>query len=373
MVREKSVKKNYVYNLLYQILALLIPLITTPYISRVLGVSGIGTYSYTTAVVSYFVLAANLGSNYYGNREVAYFRDDLDARSRIFCEIVTFRSITTILCLFVYFVFIWNSQYRIIFLIQSINIIAVLFDISWFFTAMEEFGVTLLRNTIIKIVSVLYIFIVVKDANDISLYVLGITGAVLLGNISFWLHVPQYVKKTPFKDIRPFRNIKIIIQLFIPYIATQIYTALDKIMIGYFSTTSVENGYYEQAEKIVKILLTIITTMGTVMVPRFAYLYKNQRWDEIRQYLKKEFSFVWCTAIPMCLGLSLVANSFVTWFFGEEFSAVSPLLRVFSLLTIAIGVSNLLGTQYLIPTGRQNYYTITVIFGAAVYALLNCI
>lgn len=373
MIKSKSIKKNYVYNLSYRMLALLIPLITTPYISRILGASGVGTYSYTTAIVSYFVLAANFGSNYYGSREVAYFRDDIAARSRVFWEVILFRAVTTALCLCVYLLFIWDSRYRNIFLSQSIAIVAVFFDVSWFFSGIEEFGITVLRNIIIKIASVIFIFTVVKDADDILLYVLGMTGAALLGDMSFWFHIPKYVKKIPFADIKPFRNIKVIIQLFIPYVATQIYTVLDKTMIGYFSTTSVENGYYEQAEKIVKILLTVITAMGTVMVPRFAYLYKGQRWDEITDYIKRGFSFVWCIAIPMCLGLILISDSFVPWFFGREFSSVSSLLRIFSLLTIAIGVSNLLGTQYLIPTGRQNHYTVTVILGAVVNAILNFI
>jgi len=371
--KVKSIKKNYIYNLLYRVLTLLIPLITTPYISRILGASGVGAYSYTAAIVSCFVLAANFGSNYYGSREVAYFRDDLAARSRVFWEVILFRAITTALCLCVYFLFLWNSRYRSLFLIQSVTIVAVFFDISWFFAGIEEFGITVLRNTIIKIFSAIYIFIAVKDAGDISLYAAGIAGAALLGDLSFWLHIPEYVKKIPVTEIKPFRNMKTIIQLFIPYVATQIYTALDKTMIGYFSTTTVENGYYEQAEKIVKILLTIITAMGTVMVPRFAYLYKSRRWEEMREYLNKGFSFVWCISIPMCLGLILISDSFVPWFFGRGFGRVSPLLKIFSLLIIAIGVSNLLGTQYLIPTGRQNYYTVTVIFGAIVNAVLNYI
>lgn len=370
-VGNKSLKKNYIYNLSYQLLALLLPLITTPYISRVLGASGVGVYSYTTAIVSYFVLIANLGTSYYGSREIAYVRDNVEERSKVFWEVVLLRVFTTVVCLIAYVLFLQNSEYKTVFYAQIPLILAVIFDVTWFFTGIEEFGVTVLRNTIVKLFSVIYVFTVVKSANDTWLYVLGVTAASLLGNISFWFQVPKYIVKIPFQTLRPLRNIKVIIQLFIPYIATQIYTTIDKTMIGAMTSTSVENGYYEQAEKIAKMLLTILTTMGTVMVPRFAYLYKKNLKQEMNSYLRKGFSFAWMFSIPLCLGLIAISNSFVPWFFGDGFEAVSPLLKIFSFLIIAIGLSNILGSQYLIPTERQNIYTFTVIAGAIINVILN--
>lgn len=371
--KSKSVKKNYIFNLAYQLLALLIPLITTPYISRVLGAEGVGTYSFTTATVSYFILIANMGSNYYASREIAYYRDDVNERSKIFWEVIFYRLITTIISLIAYFIIIFHSKYFAIYLVQSILIISVPFDVSWFFAGMEEFGVTVLRNIIVKLSGLGYIFIFVRTKNDLVIYVLGITGATFLGNISFWINVPKYICRVPISELKPFRNWKVILQLFIPYIATQIYTALDKTMIGYFTNSSVYNGYYEQSEKIVKIALTVITTLGMVMVPRYAYLYKQKAWDEINVFLKKSFSFVWLIGIPMSLGIIAVSNSFVPWFFGEGYDPVASLMKIFSVLIISIGLSSLLGSQYLIPTGRQNYYTITVVAGAIINVILNLI
>ena len=294
-------------------------------------------------------------------------------RSCLFWEVVCFRAITTLTILIPYLIIALHSEYKEIFLIQTISVVAVLFDISWYFAGLEEFGVTVFRNTIVRLFSVAFIFIFVKSANDVGVYILGLASATFIGNITFWFLVPKYVSKISIYEIKPFRNVKIIIQLFIPYVATQIYSALDKVMIGHYTDTSFENGYYEQSEKIVKIALIIITTMGTVMVPRFAYLYKNEQWDQIKLYLKKGFSFVWLISIPLCLGLITVSDSFVPWFFGEDFLSVSLLLKIFSLLAIAIGLSNLLGTQYLIPTGRQNLYTISVVAGAAINVVLNLI
>lgn len=371
--KTKSIKKNYFFNLAYQFLVLFIPLITTPYISRVLAAEGVGTYSYTTAVVSYFVLIANLGSNYYASREIAYYRDDAYVRSKIFWEVIFFRLITTIISLTVYFIIVSHSENFVIYLVQSIWIISVPFDVSWFFAGMEEFGVTVLRNTIVKLAGLGYIFIFVRTKNDLVIYILGVAGAAFLGNISFWINVPQFIHRVPISELKPFRNWKVILQLFIPYIATQIYTTLDKTMIGYFANSSVYNGYYEQSEKIVKIALTVITTLGMVMVPRYAYLYKQKAWNEIHVFLKKSFSFVWLVGIPMCLGIIVVSDSFVPWFFGEGYDPVAPLMKIFSVLTISIGLSSLLGSQYLIPTGRQNYYTVTVAAGAVINVIFNFI
>ena len=367
---KKSVKVNYIYNLAYQMLLLVTPFITTPYVARVLGVSGVGAYSYTTAVVTYFILIANMGTNYYGSREIAYYQNDIEKRSRIFWEVIILRCIMTAVSLSIYWGFTHNSEYATIFSIQSIAIVAVLLDISWFFTGIEEFKITVTRDTIVKVTSIALIFLFVKDRNDLWLYVLIIVGAALLGNASFWFYIPKYIKKYPINKLKPFRDIKIVLQLFIPFVATQIYVTGGKVILEHFDPTALENGYYEQAEKIVKISLALLTTLGTVMVPRYAYLFKNGKWEEIQRYLKKGFSFVWLVGIPIWFGIISISNSFVPWFLGEGYEKVIALLYIFPVVVLVIGLSNVLGTQYLIPTSRQNHYTVTVIIGAIINVIL---
>ena len=171
---SKSVGRNYIYNLLYEVLTALVPLVTTPYISRVLGAENIGIYSYTNSIVTYFALFAALGTTVYGRREIAYRQDDLEGRSVIFFEITLFRILMTILSIFIYLPYCFSSDYGEISLIQGLYVITIAFDITWFFQGMENFGIVVLRNSIIKILNIAFIFLLVEDKNDLDMYVFGL-------------------------------------------------------------------------------------------------------------------------------------------------------------------------------------------------------
>lgn len=371
--KTSKVSINYLLNLVYQVLAICLPIITTPYISRVLGVENIGVYSYTTSIVTYFSLAAVLGSSTFGQREISYNRDNMYKRSVVFWEIVFLRIATTALCLVMYlfFLFTFGGNLKEIYLVQSIVILSVIFDIGWFFSGIENFKILVLRNTLIKLLGIVFIFLAVKDENDLILYITGILGINFLGFLSLWTTLKKYICKVPLKEIHPFKNFRAVFNLFIPTIAIQVYTLLDKTMIGVITQESAQNGYYEQAEKIVKLLLTIITSMGTVMAPKISYLYSNKFNKEINTYLLKSFNFVFFLSVPMCFGLIITAEQFVPWFFGSGYDGIIPLMKIFSVLLIAIGMSNVSGTQYLISVGREKDYTKSVVAGASVNLVLN--
>ena len=192
----KNIKLNYIYNVLYQLLLLVTPLITTPYTSRVLGADGIGEYSFTASIVSYFTMFAILGSNTYAQREIAYYQTDEKKRSQIFGEIVIFRSITSIIAMAFYCVVLMRVQFQLIYLIQILSIISVATDITWFFQGLEEFGKTVFRNTVFKIVNIVFIFLFVKEKEDINIYVLGICLLQFLSTLSLWGYLPKYVKRS---------------------------------------------------------------------------------------------------------------------------------------------------------------------------------
>lgn len=372
MSNKKSIKINYLLNTSYQILILFVPLITAPYLSRVLGVKNIGMYSYAVSIVSYFTLFAIMGTSTYGQRKIAYVQEDREERSRVFFETLIFRSIASITVLIFWFLFIWkNHTDEFIYMVLSLNIVSVLTDITWFFQGLEEFAKIIIRNLFIRVISILFVFICIKSSDDLVLYVAGTGVLNILGNISIWLYLPKYITKI--NSIKPFKDIKEIVLLFIPTIAIQIYTVLDKTMIGLFSDDSTNNGYYEQAEKIVKITLTVITSLGTVMIPRIAKTYMVGDKETVKQYLYRSYRFVWLLAIPMCLGFISIANRFVPIFYGTGYEGTIPLLKIFSLLLIIIGLSNVTGVQFLIPTKKQNIFTRTVIYGAAINLILNLI
>ncbi len=367
----KSIKINYIYNLIYQVLLLLTPLITTPYLSRVLGADGVGTVSYAESIVSYFTLFATLGITTFGQREISYVQDDKEKRTQVFWETKSLQAITSLVVLIFYVVFsLFQSDYML-YLILSFNVVAVFVDVVWLFQGMEEFGKIVFRNIIFKALSIVYIFLAVKTKEDIYEYVFGIAFFLFLSNASLWVQIKKCVGRPVWKLIKPFRNIKAVLSLFIPTIAIQIYTVLDKTMIGLITRSSFENGYYEQAIKITKMITTVVTALGTVMVPRIGYHYSKGETDKVNSFMYRGYRFVWFLGMPLCFGLLGTASNFVPWFLGDGYDKTIPILEILCFLILSIGINNATGLQYLIPTKRQNIFTMTVLIGACVNFTLN--
>ena len=369
---KKSITKNYIYNLAYQILIILLPIITTPYLSRVLGAENIGTYSYTLSIVTYFILFGSLGISMYAQREIAYVQEDKYKRSKIFWEILILRFITLSISMVIYyFIYVNGTQYQMYYRILLIEIIATCFDISWYFQGMEDFKKTVFRNTLVKFVSIALIFLLVKKPEDLAKYFIIYVVSNFVGNISLWLYIPKFLDRIKIKELQPLMHLKATIGLFIPQIAIQIYTLLDKVMIGVIIDDKSEVGYYDQAQKIIKILLTVVTSLGTVMIPRMANTFANGDMKQIKEYMKKSFRFVYIISIPMIFGIIAVSDKFVPIFFGAGYEKVSIIMKVISPILLIIGLSNAIGSQYLLPTKRQKEFTISVTCGAITNFIIN--
>ncbi len=369
---KKSLTKNYIYNLTYEILALIMPLITTPYISRILGAENIGIYSYTTSITAYFILFGSLGIAKYGQMEIAYLQGKSDKYSKTFWEIVILRFMTMAVSMFIFYLtFVRGYQYQIYYTILLLELLANCLDIGWFFQGLEEFKKIVIRNIIVKIASVISIFVFVKTSNDLHIYFWIYALSALLGNISMWTYLPKYIKKIDFRKLDILKHIRPTIGLFIPQIAIQIYTVLDKVMIGTIIPDKSEVGYYEQSQKVIKILLTVVTSLGTVMIPRMANTFINGEKDKLHEYMKKSFTFVFLLAFPIIFGIISVAKNFVPLFYGPNYDKVVILMSVISPIVLIIGLSNVIGTQYLLPTKKQKEFTISVIAGAIVNFIIN--
>lgn len=369
---KKSITKNYMYNLIYQILILALPLITTPYVSRVLGAENIGIYSYTVSISTYFILFGSLGISLYGQREIAYLQDKKELYSKTFWEVVILRFITMSIAMLIFYItFVSFGQYKMYYAILLLELVANCLDISWFFGGLEEFKKTVSRNIVVKIISIICIFTFVKSANDLKLYFWIYVLSVLVGNLSLWLYLPKYLQKVHIKELNILKHLKSTIALFIPQIAIQIYTVLDKVMIGSIILDKSEVGYYEQSQKIVKMLVTIVTSLGVVMAPRMANTFINGDSEKMKQYMKKSFNFVFLLSFPMVFGLISVSERFVPMFFGDGYEKVIILMNVISPIIIAIGLSGVIGTQYLLPTKKQKEFTISVTIGAITNFLIN--
>ena len=371
---KRSVVKNYIYNLAYQVLILILPLVTTPYISRVLGAENIGIYSYTLSISAFFILFGSLGIALYGKREIAYKQKDKKKYSIVFWEIVLLRIITMSISLIIfYLVFANRGDYRVYYRILLLEIIANCLDISWFFQGLEEFKKTVVRNMIVKLISVACIFIFVKTRADLKLYFIIYVLSILIGNISLWLYLPKYLEKVKIKELHVVKHLKPTLSLFLPQIAIEVYTLLDRTMIGMIITDKSEVGFYDQGQKIIKMLLTIITALGTVMLPRIAYTYARGKKKKILKYMRKSFNLVYFLSFPMIFGIISISREFVPKFFGQGYDKVALIMNVISPIILFIGMSSVIGTQYLLPTKRQKEYTISVVCGAIVNFILNFI
>lgn len=371
-MEKGTIKKNYFYNVLYQLLIIILPIITTPYIARTLGAEGNGIYGYTLSIVTYFILFGSFGISIYGQREIAYVQGDAKKRSSILFELCIIRLITMILSSLVfYFIFCRNGLYSIYYKILLLEMLANILDISWFYQGMEDFKKIVIRNFVIKIISVICIFIFIKKSTDLNKYIFIYSISTLIGSLTLWFGLKKYICKPGKLKFK--HHIPLIISLFIPQIAIQIYTVLDKTMIGIILNDMREVGYYEQAQKIIKILLTIITAIGTVMMPRIANCYAKGDNDQIKKYMYKTFSFVFLLSFPLMFGLIAVSNNFVPLFFGKGYDKVPLIMNILSTIVLFISLSSIIGNQYLLSIKKQKEFTISVIAGSVVNFILNLI
>lgn len=370
IMRSQSIKKNYIFNTVYQILSICTPLITAPYLSRTLGADGIGIQSYTNSIVSYFLLIAVLGSTTFGQRKIASDRNNKEVLSQSFWEIVFFRFFTVSITLVAYVIFLFfNTKYMTIYIISAINIVNVFVDITWFYQGIEDFPKIVFRNCIVRIAQIMAIFIFIKSPNDLTLYVFLLAIFTVIANIWTWVYVPQYVNKP--QHIHILSNLKDMLLLFLPTIATQVYLVLDKSMIGIITDSTYQNGCYEQSEKIARMALTIVTSAAAVILPRVANLYNNGEKKRAVEYIYKGYRFVWMLALPIMFGLIAISNVFVPVFFGTGYELAEILLPIFSVLVVAVSLSYVSGYAFLIPIGMQNIYTIVVCVSALANFILN--
>lgn len=363
--------KNYCYTADYNILILLTPLLTVPYISRVLGPIGVGINASTNSVITYFLLFGTVGITIYGNREIAFIRDNRTTRSKTFWEIEILQLITISTTYLAFLVFLLlEHQFRIYFFYQSFYIIAGAFDISWYFMGIEDFKKTVLRNTLVKLFSLALIFIFVRTRQDTGIYILILSGSQLVGNLTLWPYLKHSVDRPDWSQLHIFRHFRSSLALFIPQIATTVYLALNKTMLWQLDSVR-SAGFYDYSDKLIKIVLALVTATGTVMLPRIANLYMKRQLDKVKDYLYVSFDIVLCLAVPMAFGIAGIATTLAPLFFGKSFASVDLLLMIEAPVVILIGISNVLGQQYLLPTRQTKFFTISVTFGAIVNILCN--
>lgn len=294
-----KVVKNYLYNASYQLLAIILPLITAPYVSRTLKPSGVGIYSYTNSLIQWFTILSILGIDLYGQKQIASVRDNKKKLSITFWEIQIVKTVfTTISFILLYLFILIYGKYSKYLWLQSLNIVATLLDISWLYMGLENFKITVIRNTIVKIASLILIFTFVKNSSDVGLYIF-ITGlAVAVGNFTLWPYLKDIIQKVNFKKLHPFKHFIPTLAYFIPQNATQIYLIINKNMLGFMDTTTA-SGFYNNADNLTRMVLVFVTSVGTVMMPHIANEFSKGNLNNIKNIhilhlsLSQHFLLLW--------------------------------------------------------------------------------
>ncbi|SMQ85070.1 Membrane protein involved in the export of O-antigen and teichoic acid [Bacillus sp. OV166] len=364
-------KKNILYNFVYQFLIMFLPFVTAPYLSRILGAEGIGIYSYSYSTALYFIYFSLLGLNNYGNRTIAGTQGGRRQLSKTFSELFCMQLITALLSTAFYLVYILLfATNKVAAMCQLIFVASSILDINWFFFGIEKFKLTVIRNTIVKLGTVLCIFLFVKVETDVNKYIIIMALGTLISNLVLWRFLRQYVdfKIARYKDI--IKHIRPNLMMFIPVIAVSIYKVMDKIMLGNMGSIA-SVGYFENAEKIINVPVALIIAVGTVMLPRISSYVAAGKRDDVKRYFDVFMMIVLAFANAATFGIISISNEFVDIFYGKDFSQTAIIMEYLAVTIIFLAAGNVLRTQYLIPEKRDSVYIISAILGAIVNFVIN--
>ena len=368
-----KLRKNIVYQLFYRLLTVLTPLITSPYLSRTLGPDKLGIYSATYAYANYFILFAILGIEVYGNRSIAIVADDVAKRRQCFWNIYAVQFVASAISLMTYYCTIrtvFDSSRIGVCLLQGIWVMASAMDINWYFFGKQEFQLTVTRNTIIKILSIICIFSFVHNPEDLSIYVFIMSFSMLASQIVLWFFLFRDIGfcKPEYKQV--LYNVKPIMLLFVPVLAMSVFHIMDKTMVDLLSDET-NGGYYYNVDRLVNIPLGLITGLGTVMLPRISKLSHDHDSEGTNAMLRKSSELLMFLTCAISFGIGSISRTFVPVFFGPGYEPCIVMIEVFIPIIMIKAISDFIRQQYLIPTKRDNLYIVAVSCGAFVNLLAN--
>ena len=363
-----KVIKNYLYNLSYQILTIILPIITVPYVTRIFTSEALGNYVFYNSIVSYFSLFAMLGIGVYGTKQIAAASDV----SSTFWNIYAIQLIASILAIFVYVIAIFSIPQMggVIPLIVGITLFAKMIDISWLFSGKEDFKKITIRNTVIRLIGVISIFTFVKSSDDLYLYVFLIVIFDFLGQFVMWVPAKKFIKRPSLNTKIMKKNLHPITLLFLPQVAISLYVVLDRTLLGLLGSYS-DVGIYEQGQKLISILLKVVSSLGVVMLPRVANLLSERRDKEARNMVKFSFILYNLIIFPMIFGLIAVNEVFVKLFLGQNFQDVKYVLYVIVFNIMFVGWTNILGYQVLVVRNKNKEFMLSTTIPAFVSVAVN--
>ena len=363
-----KVIKNYLYNLSYQILTIILPIITVPYVTRIFTSEDLGNYGFYYAIGSYFSLFAMLGIGIYGTKQIAAARDV----SSTFWNIYAIQLIASLLALFLYIITLVSipKMSGMVPIILGIVLLTKMIDISWLFTGKEDFKKITLRNTMVKVAGVISIFTFIKSNEDLYLYIFLKVVFDFLGQLVMWVPAKKFIKRPSFNMKIMKKNLHPIVLLFLPQVAISLYVVLDRTLLGLLGSYS-DVGIYEQGQKLTSIIYKIVSSLGVVMLPRVANLLSERRDKEAQNMVKFSFILYNLIIFPMIFGLIAVNEVFVELFLGKDFQDVKYVLYITTINIMLIGWTNILGHQVLVVRNKNKEFMLSTTIPAFVSVAVN--
>ena len=364
-----KILKNYAYNFSYQLLVIILPILTTPYVTRIFSSEDLGTYGYFNSIVTYFILLATLGVANYGTKEVSANRKNIQPT---FWGTYSLQVVAAFISIVLYLLLCWSvpSMQNPVAYILGLSLLSKGLDISWLFQGLEDFRKITIRNITVKLLGILSIFLFVKTPNDLYLYVFLLTGFELLGQLSMWLPAKEFIGKPHFDVVHAKEHLKPVILLFLPQIAISLYVTLDRTMLGALSSTK-DVGIYDQALKIINILLTIVTSLGSVMLPRVSSLLSSGDYKAVNKMHEMSFLIYNLIIFPIIAGMLIVNKDFVNFFLGKDFQEARVAIDIMIARMFFIGWTNIMGIQILIPHNKNREFMLSTTIPAFVSVGLN--
>lgn len=370
-----SIAKNYSINLIYQIILIIFPIILIPYTSRILGPDASGEYAFVYTSSLYFIMLAQLGISLYGAKQISISRDNSEKMSSTFWQLFFAKLVSTIFSIVMYLTFItfFIKSSNILYYLQLILLVSTALDISWFYIGNEKFKQLLLRNLLVKLISLILIIIFVKTPEDLYKFAFISFSAEFLGQILMWYKINNNIlgpRKRYFMLSDLVMNLRGMFILFVPQLIIQVYTILNNTMLGIFSSNE-QVAYYDYSTKILNIALTIITSLGIVMLPRIASLNKDNDTVEIKKYIHQSVKMMSIIGVPIMVSMMAIGDVFVDLYLGDMYEKVGFLLMFYPIKILLVIYSNIMGMQFLIPLGKNKLFIISVLIGALSSILLN--
>jgi len=367
-----SVRKNIIYSVLLNILNLIFPIVSAPYIARVLGAENVGKASFVMSYVGYFVLFAALGVKYYGVREIAKCKDDAEQSSRVFSGIFAINLIATIIVSVAYLATIlYIPDLRrdwLIFVLAGITLYLSPITIDWYFQGLENFKMITIRSLIIKCVTFAGLFIFVRQREDVLPYIVLFVATTVLTDLWNVAYAKKQGLKIWWRNIKVKIHIKPMLILFVSTIAVNIFTALDTVMLGFLSSYE-EVGYFTSPNKIIVAIMMGFGAINTALLPRLAF--NNQQNNEKANLtlLQKTLDINLLLIVPVALGLYLISARFVPLFFGSDFLGSIVPMQILSFKVIVVMINSFLGTSILLAFGYENKF-VKVLVITAIFAFV---